>query len=62
MPSIEKACNEPITCRYFVESKCLNVKNNVKLNSVFIIRVQGMTIVNSSRAKLAFERKKCYDL
>ena len=41
-----------------MESKCLNVKMNVKSNSVFIIRVQGMALVSCTGAEIALERIK----
>ena len=58
MPSIVKACNEPIICKYVVESKRLNVnKMNVKSNLTLIIRVQGKTLVSCTGAELPLERK-----
>ena len=62
MPSTVKAHNGLIICRQVVESKCLNVKINVKSNSVFITRVQVMALVNCRGADLEFERIKGYGL
>ena len=63
MPSIVKARNEPIICKYVVESKCINVnKMNVKSNLAFIIRVPGMTLVSCTGAELPLERIKSYDV
>ena len=58
MPSIVKARNEPIICKYVVESKRLNGnKMNVKSNLALIIRVQGKTLVSCTGAELPLERK-----
>ena len=56
MPSIVKARNEPIICKYVVERKRLNV-NRIYVNSnlAFIIRVQGMTLVSCTGAELPLE-------